>query len=139
MRRNKAFVHKTRKGNVLKTVKEHYLRDDIWCGSALCTECKMTPEQRKLVAHSPLAAGAMAKAGKISADQQSSYVQYLIVDTNVVLHQMDVLQDKSFENIILLQTGNRKSAIQIAHRTVAFVNAQCVLFPLGSSRRDQAS
>jgi hypothetical protein len=32
----KTFVRKTRRGNIIKIVREHYLRDDIWCGSPLC-------------------------------------------------------------------------------------------------------
>ena len=35
MLQSKAFVKKTRKGKVLKVVREHYLRDDIWSGSPL--------------------------------------------------------------------------------------------------------
>jgi len=32
MRKAKTFVKKTKKGNVLNIVGEHYLRDDIGCG-----------------------------------------------------------------------------------------------------------
>ena len=32
----KTFIKKTRRGNIIKVVREHYLRDDIWCGSPLC-------------------------------------------------------------------------------------------------------
>ncbi len=38
----RTVVKKTKKGKVLKVVNEHYLRDDIWCGSQLCTVCKPT-------------------------------------------------------------------------------------------------
>ena len=34
------FLKKTRRGNVIKVVREHYLRDDIYCGSSACTDCK---------------------------------------------------------------------------------------------------
>ncbi len=33
------IVKKTRAGGVLKIVREHYLREDIWCGSEVCKEC----------------------------------------------------------------------------------------------------
>ena len=36
------FLKKTRRGNVIKIVREHYLRDDIYCGSSACTNCKHT-------------------------------------------------------------------------------------------------
>jgi len=75
----------TCRGNVVKIVKEHYLRDDIWCGSAMCQDCVQSGEQVKL------------------SDAAS---QYLLPDTNVVLHQMDLLESKTgaFNNIIVLQT-----------------------------------
>ena len=31
MLHKKSFSKKTRGGKVVKTVREHYLRDDIWC------------------------------------------------------------------------------------------------------------
>ena len=40
MLRSKSFVKRTRKGNVVKVVKEHYLRDDIPCSSQACTICE---------------------------------------------------------------------------------------------------
>ncbi len=39
MLKSKTFVKKTRAGGVLKIVREHYLREDIWCGSEVCKEC----------------------------------------------------------------------------------------------------
>lgn len=33
MHRSKAFFKKTRKGKILRVVADHYLRDDIGCGS----------------------------------------------------------------------------------------------------------
>lgn len=65
MLQSKAFVKKTRKGKVLKIVREHYLRDDIWSGSPLDAECDQD-------------------AVKLSA----SAAHYLIVDTNIVLQQV---------------------------------------------------
>lgn len=75
-------MRKTRKGNVFKVVAEHYLRDDIWCGSALCTECK----------HGE--GGAALGRGK----------RLLVLDTNVCLHQIDILESDVFSHVILLQT-----------------------------------
>lgn len=50
MHSHKIFHRKTKKGSVLKVVTERYLRDDIWCGSQICTECKQ--ESAKLTATS---------------------------------------------------------------------------------------
>lgn len=74
MLKSKTFVKKTRSGGVMKIVREHYLRDDIWCGSEACTECKQesTVLQKDTCIESSLC----------------SYPHYLIPDTNVVLHQV---------------------------------------------------
>lgn len=74
MLKSKTFVKKTRSGGVMKVVREHYLRDDIWCGSEVCTECKQesTVLQKDACMESSLC----------------SYPHYLVPDTNVVLHQV---------------------------------------------------
>uniref|UniRef100_A0A669E2X9 Exosome complex exonuclease RRP44 n=1 Tax=Oreochromis niloticus TaxID=8128 RepID=A0A669E2X9_ORENI len=71
MLKSKTFVKKTRSGGVMKVVREHYLRDDIWCGSEVCTECKQesTVLQKDACMESSLC----------------SYPHYLVPDTNVVL------------------------------------------------------
>jgi exosome complex exonuclease DIS3/RRP44 len=80
MLKTKSFVRITRKQKVLKVVREHYLRDDIWCGSSYCTECHQD---------SPILA---------------TSTHYLIPDINVVLHQPDFLENTKVQNVILLQT-----------------------------------
>lgn len=65
MLQSRSFVKKTKKGKVLKVVREHYLRDDIYSGSPLDPECDQA-------------------AAKLSA----SAPHYLIVDTNIVLQQV---------------------------------------------------
>lgn len=65
-------MRKTRKGNVVKVVKEHYLRDDIDDG--------------------------------IGTTLHRTAPQYIIPDTNVVLHQIDLLENPKIDNVIILQT-----------------------------------
>lgn len=36
---HKTFLKKTRRGKVIKVVREHYLRDDIGCGIKGCGDC----------------------------------------------------------------------------------------------------
>lgn len=79
MLQSKKFLKKTRNGQVRKVVREHYLRDDISSGSPLDPECNEAD-------------------AKLSADAK----QYLIVDTNVALQQMDLLEHKSVEDVIVL-------------------------------------
>ncbi|XP_013782762.1 exosome complex exonuclease RRP44-like [Limulus polyphemus] len=87
---SKTFLKKTRRGSVLKVVREHYLRDDIWCGSSSCVQCS-DPNP------------SLEKQPK-SFSTLYTEPHYLIPDTNVVLHQMDVLEDPVFQNVIILQT-----------------------------------
>lgn len=74
MLKSKTFVKKTRSGGVMKVVREHYLRDDIWCGSESCAECKQE-------------SGVLQKDACIESNL-CDYRHYLIPDTNVVLHQV---------------------------------------------------
>lgn len=87
---SKTFVKKTKRGNVLKIVREHYLRDDIWCGSKWCTKCKH---------ENPI-----LEADPRSLSDICASPHYIIVDTNVVLHQLDALKDDAFRNVVVPQT-----------------------------------
>ncbi|XP_037568995.1 exosome complex exonuclease RRP44-like [Dermacentor silvarum] len=102
---SKTFVKKTKKGNVLKVVREHYLRDDIWCGSKLCTKCKHENPNLESVPQS-------------FSDLFPS-PHYVVPDTNVVLHQVDVLKDAVFKNVIILQTVQQ----ELRHRHAPGYNA----------------
>lgn len=74
----------------MKIVREHYLRDDIWCGSEVCTVCKQESTE-------------LQKDACIESNLYS-FPHYLVPDTNVVLHQIDVLEDPLIKNVIILQT-----------------------------------
>ncbi|EFN55177.1 hypothetical protein CHLNCDRAFT_35599 [Chlorella variabilis] len=78
MLQSRSFVKKTKKGKVLKVVREHYLRDDIYSGTPLDPECP--PEAYKLSGDAP---------------------HYLLVDTNVVLHQMDLLEHPAVSDVVV--------------------------------------
>ncbi|GAB4847637.1 Exosome complex exonuclease RRP44 A [Ancistrocladus abbreviatus] len=79
MLQSKSFVKKTKGGKVVKVVREHYLRDDIYCGASSCKICD------------PSAARLSSTASTI-----------LIVDTNVVLNQIDLLENPSIDNVVVL-------------------------------------
>ncbi|KAM7435330.1 exosome catalytic subunit dis3 [Porites harrisoni] len=91
MLKSKVYVKKTRKGGVMKVVREHYLRDDVWCGASHCMNCGQTEDN--LLDPSPQ-----------SSSKLCSFPHYLLLDTNIVLHQVDVLEDPIFKNVIILQT-----------------------------------
>ncbi|XP_061767680.1 exosome complex exonuclease RRP44 isoform X1 [Nerophis ophidion] len=90
MLKSKSFVKKTRTGKVMKIVREHYLRDDIWCGSEVCGECAQE-------------CGVLQRDARMESSL-CSFPHYLLPDTNVVLHQIDVLEDPVIRNVIILQT-----------------------------------
>ncbi|KAF4025740.1 hypothetical protein G4228_017746 [Cervus hanglu yarkandensis] len=93
MLKSKTFLKKTRAGGVMKIVREHYLRDDIGCGASGCAACGGAHEGPVLELQ-PL-------------DRASSLCpqpHYLLPDTNVLLHQIDVLEDPAIRNVIVLQT-----------------------------------
>ncbi|XP_073001204.1 exosome complex exonuclease RRP44 homolog A [Typha latifolia] len=78
MLQSKSFVKKTKQGRVVKVVREHYLRDDIYCGFQSCTVCDTS-------------------AARLS----SSASTILIVDTNVVLHQIDLLENPAIDDVVV--------------------------------------
>ncbi|KAM9365783.1 exosome complex exonuclease RRP44 [Pholidichthys leucotaenia] len=90
MLKSKSFIKKTRSGGVMKVVREHYLRDDIWCGSEVCAECK---QESTVLEREPCMESSLCP-----------YPHYLVPDTNVVLHQIDILEDSVIRNVVILQT-----------------------------------
>ncbi|XP_033213387.1 exosome complex exonuclease RRP44 isoform X2 [Belonocnema kinseyi] len=87
----KTFFRKTKGGNIYKVVREHYLRDDVWCGSEACTLCKSRN----------------AVLDETSPGAKSSLFpepHYLLLDTNIVLDQINVLEEDTLCNVIILQT-----------------------------------
>lgn len=93
MLKSKTFLKKTRAGGVVKIVREHYLRDDIGCGTPACSACG--------AAH---AGPALELQPRDQASSLCPWPHYLLPDTNVLLHQIDVLEDPAIRNVIVLQT-----------------------------------
>lgn len=74
MLRSKSFVKKTKKGKVIKVVKEHYLRDDISCASLTCKTCDKNTTK-------PVLSDTPRSTTTIKP-------HYLIPDTNVFISQV---------------------------------------------------
>ncbi|KAG0328695.1 exosome catalytic subunit dis3 [Podila horticola] len=89
MLRQKAFVKKTKSGKVLKVVKEHYLRDDIWCSAEACKKC----------GHTETVLSAIPSVNKLFP-----LPHYIIPDTNIFMNQIDVMEKPQITNVIVLQT-----------------------------------
>ncbi|KAK3221781.1 hypothetical protein Dsin_008806 [Dipteronia sinensis] len=81
MLKSNVFSKKTRNNKIKKEVREVYLRDDIWCGVSSCTTCD-----------SPAASA----AARLTAST------ILVVDTNVVLHQIDLLENPAIDDVVVL-------------------------------------
>ncbi|XP_075481686.1 exosome complex exonuclease RRP44 homolog A-like [Primulina tabacum] len=79
MLQSKSFVKKTKQGKVVKVVREHYLRDDIYCGAPFCKLCDIS-----------------------TARFNSTASTILIVDSNVVLHQIDLLENPALDDVVIL-------------------------------------
>ena len=89
---SKTFVKKTKKGNVLKVVREHYLRDDVHCGVITCSMC-----------HSSSFELCILEATPHSQSTKCLFPHYILPDANVCLHQVDFLEDPAIINVILTQ------------------------------------
>lgn len=75
---NRVFVKRTRRGQVKTFVRQQYLRDDLPTGSPYLDEPHLEP---RLMGST-----------------------YLLLDTNVVLHQIDLLERPVLRDVIILQT-----------------------------------
>lgn len=90
MLKSKTFMKKTRSGGILKIVREHYLRDDITCGIHGCDECQ---QESPVLQMEPVLESSLCQSP-----------HYMLPDTNVLLHQVDILEDPVIQNVIILQT-----------------------------------
>ena len=88
----KSSVRKTKKGSILKVVREHYLRNDIGCGVESCATCPPNCTSSKL------------SSIPIVESSLCGYPHYIVPDVSVALHQVDFLEDNAIKNVIILQT-----------------------------------
>ncbi|XP_050293944.1 exosome complex exonuclease RRP44 [Anthonomus grandis grandis] len=87
----KSFIKKNKIGNFLKNVREHYIRDDISCGIPECPKCPAESSSYLSVSH-------VNKCTLFNGNH------FIILDTNIVLDQMDVLEEPVIANVIILHT-----------------------------------
>jgi hypothetical protein len=81
MLKSKAFVKRSKRGGIVNVVREHYLRDDIPCGFAGCSTCvQVTP--------------VLSPTAK----------RLTVIDTNIALHNMDVLAHPLVTDIVVPST-----------------------------------
>jgi exoribonuclease R len=112
---SKSFNKLTRRGKLLRVLREHYLRDDIPCGAQGCAACAGAGDvdgagggggAAVVTAVGPSGGGVAAALGavQLSADPPAGYV--VVADTNIVLHQIDVLEAAggAITDVVVLQT-----------------------------------
>ncbi|XP_076263705.1 exosome complex exonuclease RRP44-like protein Dis3 [Rhynchophorus ferrugineus] len=87
----KSFIKKNKIGNFLKNVREHYIRDDIYCGIPTCNSCKEVSNSNLSEKHK-------------NQCSLFKYNHYIILDTNIILDQIDVLEEPYICNVIILYT-----------------------------------
>lgn len=73
MLHKKAFYAQKKNGKVIKVVKEHYLRDDVWCAVEACSQCKH--------------AAAVLSASPQAYELLDWKPHYIVPDTNVFMNQ----------------------------------------------------
>lgn len=88
----KTSIRKTKKGAIVKAVRELYLRNDISCGVESCATCPRNCTSSKL------------SSLPIIESSLCGYPHYIIPDVPVALRQVDFLEDNAIKNVIVLQT-----------------------------------
>ena len=93
---------KTRKGSVVKIVREHYLRDDIHCGKDSCSSCK----QFKLDSGDQFApCFYLSDSPRQGICSRFPKAHYLVVDSCLLQNQIDLINDANFgDDVIIMQT-----------------------------------
>lgn len=124
-----SYYKLTRRGRIIKTVKERYLRDDIACGipdCALCSRNVEEPMANKSVTASEIV-GTTTNNDQVHLSTEPQDNTILIIDTNVVLHQIDVLEaaNSGMTDVVILQTvldETKGRNYQIYRRLHALIN-----------------
>ncbi|CAH1763197.1 9467_t:CDS:10 [Entrophospora sp. SA101] len=91
MLHTKSYLKRTKKGNAVKVVKEHYLRDDIGCAVEGCTICSSDTAP-------------VLKSTSTLITQLVPKPHFIIPDTNVFMRQIDIIGHEAIKNVIILQT-----------------------------------
>lgn len=76
----------------IQVVREHYLRNDIVCGSMKCDQCRQQPDSIVL------------SDRPTSLSNVFPFAHYLLLDTNVILDQIHIFEESVLKNVIILHT-----------------------------------
>ncbi|RZF37909.1 hypothetical protein LSTR_LSTR005409 [Laodelphax striatellus] len=107
------------RNNLTVIVREHYLRDDLWCGSEACKVCRQDASQQVLQ--------------EVVNSESTLFPQphYIVPDTNVVLDQIDILEEDAIQNVIILHTV----LDEVKHRSIVVYKRLKDILKNGQSRK----
>lgn len=110
MLKGKRFAKKTKRGSVIQVNREHYLRDDIWCGVKECTACK----------HAKVSSMRFLKKGKKKAVFFFRYLPavfvYMFYDDNTCVR---ILNHQCVCNYLRLRKSTRNCEPKISPQIVS--------------------
>ena len=89
MLKQKTFLKKTRRGKVVKIVREHYTRTDIPCGSKACEQPNCPNDTICHLLDS--------EPGAANGNTLFSGSHYVLLDTNVILAQIDLIEAEGLQ------------------------------------------
>lgn len=92
---NKTFSKINKQGQVVNIVREHYLRDDIWCQSQACSNCK----HEKPYLEAPK---------KPKKNEKAVPMIYFIPSFIIVQNYYEIIE-KYFKNVIFCETTTENS------------------------------
>uniref|UniRef100_A0A803LNN6 Exosome complex exonuclease RRP44 homolog A n=1 Tax=Chenopodium quinoa TaxID=63459 RepID=A0A803LNN6_CHEQI len=95
MLQSKSFVKKTKGGKVVKVVREHYLRDDIYCGASICKTCD-------------------SSVARLSLDAST----ILVLDTNIDLLENSAIDEVVVLSVVLEEVKNKNLSVYNRLRTL---------------------
>jgi len=143
----KSHFRMTRRGKLFKTVREQYLRDDLGLGFVM--SAPEIDKETGRVNNSQAPSGAIPIDATealikvlIHREEQGCKTQLVVCDTNVLIHNLDVLEHPSFAlaNIVIPQTALqecRKNSLSHYNRAMEFLKSnggdasakhRCVIF-----------
>ena len=127
-----SHFRQTRKGKVIKAVKENYLRDDIFFGTQVSASGDGMPisittvDELLNILHHPS-----------SSSSSTNSLEIIVVDTNVLLHNMDLIEHAAYRsacpNIVIPQTALlecKRNSMPIYGRAVDLLkdSKRCAIF-----------
>ena len=116
---------RTKKGSIIRIVRERYLRDDIHCGREKCAECKRFKLADKDFS---VISEYLVDSARQSLNKLQPNAHYVVPNFETLNNQIDVIADPEFGNdVIILKT--------IWKRIKSNINAYSKLKELFSSRR----